>query len=250
VGAGAVKTPTTDSSIIYVPYGATGVATTTPAAVAAGTPAATLHPLTISIVGPVELTSGALFFADIGNYRSYSLDLGTSNWLAATTQVNAPPIVHGNLVFGFGDANDKALHAFVQSSGSASSPGFTFGTALGNVSAGTIGLVGATPVIYFTDDGQKELAAVSYSAGTATQLWSFKGTGLMTPGGASVAIAALGTEPTMDSSGTLYFGAGTIAYALITDSAAGPVTPVGGTNWPRVGFDNCNSGNSSYTNCQ
>jgi hypothetical protein len=249
VGTGAVKTPTTDNTNIYLSYGATGIATSTLAAVVAGSPAAGLHPLTISIGGPVELTSGALFFADAGNYRSYSLDFATSNWSAATTQVNAPPIVHGNLVFGFGDINDGKLHAFVQGTGSAASPGFTFGTALGNVSAGTIGLVGTTPAIYFADDGNNELAAVSYSAGTATQLWSFKGTGLKTLGGVSVAIAALGTEPTIDSSGTLYFGAGTITYALITDST-GAVTPVGGSNWPRVGFDNCNSGNSSYSNCQ
>jgi hypothetical protein len=250
VGTGSVRAPTSDGANIFIPYGGTGIASSDLVSVVAGSPAAALHPLTISIIGPVVLTSGGLYFADSGSYRSFPLDVGTQIWSTPVALVNAPPIVHGGLVFGFGDNNDNKLHAFVQSSGSTASPGFTFGTVLGNVSAGTIGTVGATPVIYFADDGPLELAAVSYSAGAPTQLWSFKGTGLKTPGNVSVAVAALGTEPTMDSSGTLYFGAGSVVYALITDSTSGPVTPVGGTNWPRVGFDNCNSGNSSYTNCQ
>ena len=252
VGTGAVNTPTTDGNNIYIPYGGTGIATTTLAALLSGSPAPTLHPLTFDILGPIALTSAALYFGEGGHYHSYSLDTTMSNWTAGTN-LAPTPIVHGGLVFGFGNINDQNLHAFVQNNGSAASPGFTFGGTLKNVSAGTIGLlVGGTPVIYFTDSGQNELTAVSYSSGTTSQLWSFKGTGLTTPapGNVSVAISALGTEPTMDSGGTLYFGAGTVVYAVISDSVSGPVTPTGGTNWPRVGFDNCNSGNTSYTNCR
>ena len=68
-------------------------------------------------------------------------------------------------------------------------------------------------------------------------------------GAIDTTIDSVTTEPTMDSSGVIYFGtnAGKI-YALITDSA-GPLAPTAGTTWPRVGYDNCNSSNTGFS-CQ
>ena len=61
---------------------------------------------------------------------------------------------------------------------------------------------------------------------------------------------SLTTEPTLASDGTLYFGDnGGRVYAIITDTA--PAT-TGASDWPRTGYDNCNSNhaaNTGYT-CQ
>jgi hypothetical protein len=64
-------------------------------------------------------------------------------------------------------------------------------------------------------------------------------------------VDGLPTEPVIDANGVLYFATGTSTakvFALITDSG-GPLAPVAGTTWPRVGYDNCNSSNTSF-NCQ
>jgi hypothetical protein len=76
--------------------------------------------------------------------------------------------------------------------------------------------------------------------------WSFTGNG-------TASLSSVTGEPTIDASaanaGTIYFGdsSGNI-FALITDSG-GPLAPTAGSTWPRVGFDNCNSGNTSLS-CQ
>ena len=64
-------------------------------------------------------------------------------------------------------------------------------------------------------------------------------------------VDGLTTEPVIDATGVLYFATGTASakvYALITDST-GPLAPVAGSTWPRVGYDNCNSSNTAFV-CQ
>jgi hypothetical protein len=39
-------------------------------------------------------------------------------------------------------------------------------------------------------------------------------------------------------------------YAIITDGASTPPPAGSGADWPRIGFDRCNSANASYTNCR
>jgi hypothetical protein len=60
-------------------------------------------------------------------------------------------------------------------------------------------------------------------------------------------LSGAGTEAAIDGNGILYFGNGSNLYALITDVGS-PATGFG-KDWPRTGFDNCNSGNATFT-CQ
>jgi hypothetical protein len=51
----------------------------------------------------------------------------------------------------------------------------------------------------------------------------------------------------IDANGIVYFGNGSNLYALITD--VGAAAPAVGNDWPRTGFDNCNSSNTGFS-CQ
>src|SRR5262249_46040749 len=122
---------------------------------------------------------------------------------------------------------------------------------IGDISAPVFGADGT---IYFADDGNNEIVPLSVTGNTpALQTnWSsaFKGSATqIASGGATTVVDALGTEPTIDSNGVLYFATGLAkVYAIITDSG-GPLPPAAGSTWPRVGYDNCNSSNTSF-NCQ
>ncbi len=72
---------------------------------------------------------------------------------------------------------------------------------------------------------------------------------MITTGPSDTTLDSVGTEPTIDSAGVLYFGtaAGKI-FAIITDSG-GTLAPSAGSTWPRVGYDNCNSSNTAL-GCQ
>ena len=88
-----------------------------------------------------------------------------------------------------------------------------------------------------------ELVALVINNNVPTAPWSFTGNGTATlssvPGGPPI-------DASVVNAGTVYFGdsSGSI-FALITDSG-GPLAPTAGRTWPRVGFDNCNSGNTSF----
>jgi outer membrane protein assembly factor BamB len=57
------------------------------------------------------------------------------------------------------------------------------------------------------------------------------------------------SEPTLGADGVLYFGtASGQVFAIATDSKGFAVPST--SNWPRVQFDNCNSSNTSNSNCQ
>jgi outer membrane protein assembly factor BamB len=61
---------------------------------------------------------------------------------------------------------------------------------------------------------------------------------------AQIALSGVGTEPAIDDQGILYFGqdSGNV-YAIITD--VGTPLPADGADWPRIGFDRCNSANAN-----
>jgi hypothetical protein len=99
---------------------------------------------------------------------------------------------------------------------------------------------------YFFDD-TNELVAIDKTAPTVPA-WVFQGTA-----GASQGYPAAITQPSftltarteasLDADGTLYFGdtAGKV-YAIVTDSPAAVATSTNGlADWPKTGYDNCNS---------
>jgi outer membrane protein assembly factor BamB len=159
--------------------------------------------------------------------------------------ITSGPVVSGGLLFGVATAVDGSLRAFNTAGTTPGSPAFAFATGSVN-SQVAIGADPTTPVYYFTD-GKGELNAISRTGSTAAAAlaagWNAAFTGPATITGAVA-------QPTLAADGTLYFGTdnGTI-YAIGTDSVNGGVVP-GATNWPRIGFDNCNSNNSSLQNCQ
>ena len=94
--------------------------------------------------------------------------------------------------------------------------------------------------IYFSDAINSELQAIAPGASSATMKWNFKG-----PVGTT--LSGVGTEVAIDANGIAYFGNGSNLFALITD--VGAAAPAVGSDWPRTGFDNCNSSNTGFT-CQ
>jgi len=166
-----------------------------------------------------------------------------------TSTVTAAPVVSDAVVFGTATLNDGHLRGFDSTTG-ALAVDYSATPSIGAPSQVT---VGADKVIYFSDGGQNELVAVRYvkppPTASATLQWRFVGTSVGATS-TNVSFIGPGSEPTLDPTGVLYFGADNgHVYALMTDSG-GAAVPTAGTNWPRIGFDNCNSGNSSYANCR
>jgi hypothetical protein len=173
-------------------------------------------------------------------YRYHTIAASDVVWasspaLNAFWNIYAQPIVSSGTVF----LASKKLMGYGRSSGT-QTLAITANAAAGQVSAPTVGSGG---LVYYTDD-QSELVALNVSAATSTWIY----TGLAA---SSTKLTGVGTEATLDSDGTLYFGDGSgRVFAIITDSS-GPAT-AGTGDWPRTGFDNCNSGsawNVGYT-CQ
>jgi len=251
-GPATVGPPMSDGGTVYFAYGDTGLAKVSfDSNVGFGMP--TKHDLTQVVLGSAALV-GNVFYGENKTYHSISpADLTTQAWTAAgagamATAVTAPPVVADALVFGAATLSDGHLRGFDAGTGA---------LAVDYAGAGSIGApspvaMGSDKVIYFSDSGLNELAAVRYTkppSASTTLVWRFIGTSVGA-GAASLTFAGPGSEPTIDPNGVLYFGAdnGNV-YALMTDSG-GAAVPTGGTNWPRVGFDNCNAGNNSYTNCR
>ena len=257
IGTTSLGPPTTNNATVYLSYGDTGIATVAFSATN-GFRSLTLKDLGETIVGQMALAT-SLFFGENRNYHSYSADVGTNLWTAANAgkmfaPITSSPIVAQSLVFGFAGAGDGHLRAFNQSGSAvvAGTEAWQSGT-LGAVSSVVIGAGGG--VAYLTDGGNNELVAQPFTSSTAgSPAWNFVGDNA-TKNSLNLGFSGPGSEPTIagpstDQAGVLFFGADNgNFYALMTDST-GSFVPTAGTDWPRVGFDNCNSGNSSYINCQ
>jgi hypothetical protein len=260
IGTGTVKFPSTDNYNIYVSYQNTGIARAT---LSAGSfqPAFLQNLSFMGQVGSASLVQTTLYVGVNQNvtYRAYGIDLAPFNlWTAMGAgamgdMILAPPIVNSGLVFGVADANDGLLRAFQATDGA---PAFSYNPTNPAKSAlSAVGISSAVPPVYYFSDGSGELNAAvqSGTAGALAPNWgsSFKGKSAL---GTDLSFASYGTEPVIGPDGTLYFAANNPAntnanvYAIMTDT--GPGVAPGPTNWPRVGFDNCNSNNSSLTNCQ
>ena len=256
---GSVNAPTTDGTNVIVAHDGNALSTLTFSGGAFGT----VHDassFTISIFGPVSLAGNLFFGGDATrDLYSYSTDFTTFTnvWTSSTAlsdPLNASVVVGPSYAFGVPlGTNDGHFRAYNKSTGSATTGGFqypTSGAKIGTVSAPALG---ADSLIYFTDSGNKELLALNTTPALPST-WSASFTGstlqvIATTSPTNTVLDSVGTEPTFDSSGTLYFGtaAGKV-YAIITD-AAGPLSPSAGSTWPRVGYDNCNSSNTAFS-CQ
>jgi len=209
--------------------------------------------VTPTVFATVSITSNAIFFADTNaGLRSYDLNVANP-WGSPPTlgaALNAPPLVTSNLVYASPGAADGSIHGFLRTDGSTTSPAFSFqpNAVKKSISAVAFGKE-TNPVIYLTDSGNELVAMTSdlLGGGALAAGWTvaFKGTLV---NGTDVSFTGFTSELAMGSDGTLYFGADNAkVYAIMTDSG-GTFAP-SNTSWPRVGFDNCNSGNSSYTSC-
>ena len=248
--ADRVYTASTDGSNIYLGHDDTALAKATfsaaPFAFSAPIDAATFS---ADITGSVALAT-TLYIGDANatsRYRAYNAGTlaATPNWNAtnavggSNSAAIQSPIVSSSYVFGsFEATHDGYLHAFDPSTGAAV---FTYPTTPPKIGSISAIAVGADNQIYFSDSTNKEMVALRVANNAPVVSWKFTGvSGIALPN-------AITTEPTVDASGTIYFGdsSGDV-FALITDSG-GPLPPTAGTNWPRVGFDNCNSGNTSFS---
>ena len=261
--ANVLGTPTADgnspSANVYVPAGGSDIATLT-------WDSNVLSLVTHSsinlakTIAPVAIV-GDLFFADNKGpqYHRYNRSLssvwGGSDGMMdplATIPAGSGPVVNGNLVFGFDDSQNGSLRAFYANTiglNLAGAVAFSYPSLTSSAGRMSPVSVAGQNTIYFTDSGNRELVALQYtSSGSSAVKWKYQGdpTSL---GSKDTTFTGGGAEPVIGADGTLYFVDGSSVYAIMTDTGGG-ATPAGGTNWPRVAFDNCNSGNSSYTNCQ
>ena len=89
---------------------------------------------------------------------------------------------------------------------------------------------------------------VALDPGTRAQQWRYLGDSATLPLGTR--LFGVATEATLASDGTLYFGdSNGRVFAILTDASPTTTQP---NEWPRTGYDNCNSnhaGNLGYT-CQ
>ena len=250
---GNVYTASTDGSNIYLGHDDTALAKATFSGGSFTVPIDAAA--TVAIDGNIAI-AGGLFFGDDNNnvYRDFSSSGLTTAWTNGGNGPNAnypdtSALVTEQYVFGSFKKNtyDGHLYAYSPSNGATA---FTYpATSSGGVGALSNVALGADDTIYVSDRGNGEIVALAAPASgmVATKLWFFSHVGATTITAPSQAGPAT-TEPTIDAAGTMYFGDGAgNVFALITDSG-GPLPPTAGSNWPRVGFDNCNSGNTSF-NC-
>jgi hypothetical protein len=244
--------PTTDGaagvSNIYVPSGGNDVTHLFWDGVALAVSSHTGIALNV-VTAPLLVGPSLIFGDDNKNYASFTTNFG-ARWTGPTLAAvpSLAPVVHDGYVYGAAGAVDGHLHALYEGTGLQAwqypnDPAVKIGT----ISTPVIARLSA---LYFTDSGNSELVALPYSTTpgqSALPVWVFKGQSNFR--GADTRFTGGGAEPVIGPDGALYFVDGSSVYAILTDTGAG-ATPVGGTNWPRVAFDNCNSGNSSYTNCQ
>ena len=244
--SGIVSTATTDGTTVFVGHDDTSLAKAT---FSNGVFQNLTEALGFSsdVISEMGLTT-SLYLADVtptARYRAYVPNtlLPVSSWnsasaAGATNSVSAQtPIVSSSYVFGsFDPSRDGHLHAFDPTTGSSLFTYPTDSTKIGSISPVALG---SDNVVYFSDSNNSELIALTTANNAPLVSWKFTGT-------SGVNISSVTTEPTIDSTGDMYFGdsAGNV-FAIITDSPS-TLAPVAGSTWPRVGFDNCNSGNTAF----
>jgi len=168
-----------------------------------------------------------------------------SVWSGNASTVSSPVTVARGLVLSESGTPTNNITAFTKASASATGTVAFIYPATGGIGSISPIATGPNGTLYFTDSGNNELVAAA-PTGTA----QFTLTGVVTAD-AAVALAGVGTEPTLDDNGILYFGqdSGNL-YAIITDGTATPPPAGSGADWPRTGFDRCNSANRSFANCR
>jgi len=169
-------------------------------------------------------------------YR-YVADLSASPWNAVWTSnpsvggnTFSQPLVSGSLVFAISDA----LYTYSVTDGTAVLP--TLATGATQVSPPTI----ATKTIFVSNATNKEV--VAFDSTSRTAMWRYVGSASTTP---VTTLSSVATEATLGPApeGILYFAdSGGRIYAVISDDT--PLAPAAG-DWPRTGYDNCNSNHSN-----
>jgi hypothetical protein len=240
--------PTVSGGTIYWPYENSvtdaGVATAT---FSSGFSGIATHPLgtpsVTSFVGTYAsfIVADALFFGNSltrSYYRfssAYALDWATTAFTGTTT-LAANIVVAKGLALGM-SGNPGQLYAYDKTT-TTGSPKWSYPSS--DVGAISSPVTASDGTIYFSDAINSEFQAIAPGASSATMKWNFKG-----PVG--TALSGVGTEVAIDTNGIAYFGNGSNLFALITD--VGAAAPSVGSDWPRTGFDNCNSSNTGFS-CQ
>ncbi len=207
-----------------------------------GTPVTTnlgFNPTT-NTVGAAIAAPDELFFGNnkSGFFYRYGTN-GSAKWVSSpslSSNIFTQPTLSGGLVFG----TSNGLYAYSKASGTKS---WAYPTS-GGLTQVTPPTVGADGSLYFSDSRSSEIVAIDNAQ---SPKWTYVGSATTTP---VTTLSSIATEAAMGTDGTLYFGdSNGKVYALITDTT--PAATAAG-DWPKTGFDNCNSGNASnpgYT-CQ
>jgi hypothetical protein len=233
------NSPTTagDAGIVSATFSGTAFSNVTPHALGTG-----VAPYIAGVLSSAALAD-AFFFGHSPSriYYSFKPDY-SSNWATpaftgGTSLVNSMVVAKG-LALGSTTSLGK-LYAFDKTTGTQK---WVFPNGTGDLTNISLVATASDGKLYFTDSSTpNELVALAPGASAATRVWNFTG-----PVGA--VLSGIGTEPTIDGNGILYFGqdSGNV-YALVTD--VGAAAPAVGSDWPRTGFDNCNSSNATFA-CQ
>lgn len=187
------------------------------------------QPTAGTVAAPISPASD-LFYGVNGDhlFYRYKANLSAQVWassppLASTVNIFFQPLVVGSVAYGGADA----LYSYNATTGAAPATGWPIATNTGSqVSPPTV----ATNALFVADKSSPPRMG-AYDL-TGVSRWSYAPTGV-------TAIATIATEATLGPDGVLYFGdASGHIYALFSDA-----TPLasGGSDWPRTGFDNCNS---------
>ena len=189
-----------------------------------------LEPTANGNLNPAAITPASdLFFGSdkASQFFRYNGAL-THQWTTTTAigTVAAPPTVSGSLVFGAVNGFDVFNLA----------DGTLAWSALGTSTQVTPPALGSG-VLYLSAVPSAQVHAID--ATTHTDKWTYGGSGTTAP---PSLIAGLTTEPTLGADGTLYFGNVGSVHAIITDTL--PASVAAG-DWPRTGFDTCNSNHAN-----
>src|SRR6267143_773381 len=202
---------------------------------AIATVSATSQPTAGTTNAAVSPASDA-FFAVNNNHTvyRYGAALGPSSliWSTATvgTNVFSQPLVAGGSVF----TSTTDLEVLTVNGTSPTS----FGLAATQVSPPTI----TSDTIFVSDTKTGPVNELLAFDRANSPLWLYRGDAATTPGSG---LSSIATEATLASDGTLYFGDSSgHVYALITDTTP---TPAAAAEWPRTGYDNCNSNHANNT---
>jgi len=150
--------------------------------------------------------------------------------LGATQNIFTQPTVSGNFMF----AMSNTLTAFRLDN---AATGFAYGAGLTQVSPPALG----TTSYFVSDQLNKQMVALNTVIPPTTR-WQYSGDPATTP---TTRLTSVSTEAALGTDGVLYFGDnGGRVYALFVDDT--PLATVVG-DWPRTGFDNCNSNHAGNT---